>query len=553
MFNSLYILNYSLINNSINILNLKIIIKSNNFFLEYIFIYDFITIIMYFIIILISFIVNIFSFYYMKSDPHINKFISYLSLFTFFMIFLVSSENMIQLFFGWEGVGLTSYLLISYWYNKILAIKSATKAILVNKLGDISFILTIILIWYYYGTINFLNIQSYYFYESICPLIGILILVSATSKSSQFGLHTWLPDAMEGPTPVSALIHAATMVTAGIFFIIRFSNIIENSFLILFFIIFLSSLTSIFAASISLIQNDFKKIIAYSTCSQLGYMLLICGLSNYYLSLFHLFNHAFFKSLLFLSAGLIIHTIFDEQDIRKTGSIINKNPISSLYLLIGNLALIGFPFFSGYYSKDLILEISLVSPLFIIVVILNIIAAWFTAIYSIRLFYYVYINNYKGSFLIHYISNKNNLFEIISLFLLILFSIFIGYLFKNFILFDEIILINNRLKYIPFLICIISLFIMFFIINYYIISSNNIFSFIINSYFINNIINYYLNNLFTISLTYYKLIDIQIINKVSLIYLYNNINKVIILFNFYNRGLLFNYLIFLILFFIIIK
>jgi NADH-ubiquinone oxidoreductase chain 5 len=296
---------------------------------------------------------------------------------------------------------------------------------------------------------------------------------------------------MEGPTPVSALIHAATMVTAGIFFIIRFSNIIENCNILLFIIIFLSSLTSIFASSVSLIQNDFKKIIAYSTCSQLGYMLLICGLSNYSLSLFHLFNHAFFKALLFLSSGLIIHCLFDEQDIRKNGSIIKNNPISSLFLITGNLALIGFPFMAGYYSKDLILEISLVSPLFIIILIINLIAAFFTATYSIRLFFYVYLKNFNGSLLNRYLLNRNNLFEIFSLLFLLVFSIIIGYYFKNLLLFDELILINNKLRYIPFIFCILSIFTSLIIINYYLFYINNFFSFIITSYLFNNIINFF--------------------------------------------------------------
>ena len=391
-----------------------------------------------------------------------------------------------------------------------------------------------------------------YNYDNICPIISLLIIVSATSKSAQFGLHTWLPDAMEGPTPVSALIHAATMVTAGIFLIIKLSNIIENSFIILFIIIFLSSLTSLFAASISLIQNDFKKIIAYSTCSQIGYMLLICGLSNYFFSLFHLFNHAFFKSLLFLSSGLIIHSLFDEQDIRKKGSLIKKNPIASIYLLIGNLSLMGIPFFSGYYSKDVILEIILVSPSFFFIIFFSLLAAFFTSLYSLRLYYYVFLSNINTPLLLYFIIKPNNYFEIYCLFFLFILSFLSGYIFKFFIIFDEAIIINNKLRYIPLYLCLISILFLYIIVNIIKIFKNNLFSFVNKAYLIDVIYNSISKNLYHYFMIYLKIIDIQIINKISIKLFQKNLFNSINFLYLYNRGLLFNYLLFFLLFLVLI-
>ena len=283
--------------------------------------------IMIFVVNLVSFLVHVYSVSYMRGDPHTIRFMGHLSMFTFFMLILVSSQNYLQLFIGWEGVGLCSYLLINFWYSRIQANKAAIKAMLVNRVGDAFLIAGIILIWINYGTINFLSVFPLNGVSSTF-IIPLLLLMGAVGKSAQIGLHTWLPDAMEGPTPVSALIHAATMVTAGVYLIIRSSAIFEGSSLILLITAILGSITALFAASVGLAQNDIKKIIAYSTCSQLGFMVMSCGISYYSLALFHLVNHAFFKALLFLAAGSIIHGLLDEQDTRKMGGSIISQPLS---------------------------------------------------------------------------------------------------------------------------------------------------------------------------------------------------------------------------------
>ena len=297
------------------------------------FIFDPVTGVMLIVVNTISLLVHFYSIGYMYNDPFSSRFVSYLSLFTWFMLMLVTADNILQLFLGWEGVGLVSYLLINFWFTIADANKAAIKAIIMNRIGDIGVGLGICLIYLEYKTLNFSIIFAIsdmcqfdyiYFinnYFNTITLITIFILIGAMGKSAQLGLHTWLPDAMAGPTPVSALIHAATMVTAGVFILIRLSPMVEYSAIGLWIITLVGVLTSFFAATIGLFQNDIKKVIAYSTCSQLGYMVFICGLSNYSLSLFHLTNHAFFKALLFLSAGAIIHALSDEQDIRKYGGV----------------------------------------------------------------------------------------------------------------------------------------------------------------------------------------------------------------------------------------
>ena len=339
---------------------------------------------MIFVVSLVSLLVHVYSVSYMEGDPHTIRFMGYLSMFTFFMLVLVSSQNYLQLFIGWEGVGLCSYLLINFWYSRVQANKAAIKAMLVNRIGDAFLIAGIIFIWINYGTINFLT---------VFPISGVnntfvipfFLLMGAVGKSAQIGLHTWLPDAMEGPTPVSALIHAATMVTAGVYLIIRSSVIFEESSLILIITAILGSLTALFAASVGLAQNDIKKIIAYSTCSQLGFMVMSCGISYYSLALFHLVNHAFFKALLFLAAGSIIHSLLDEQDTRKMGGNIISQPLSYTFILIGSLALAGFPFLSGYYSKDLLLEFTAQQYFIIYTCWIGLFATLLTAFYSFKL------------------------------------------------------------------------------------------------------------------------------------------------------------------------
>jgi proton-translocating NADH-quinone oxidoreductase chain L len=306
----------------------------------------------------------------MTDDPHLPKFMSYISLFTFFMLMLVTANNFLQLFLGWEGVGLCSFLLISFWHTRIQANKAAIKAMVVNRIGDFGLLFGILLIFDVFKTIEFHSVFALapYFYKkyfmflglnlNILTTVGFLLFIGAMGKSAQIGLHTWLPDAMEGPTPVSALIHAATMVTAGVFLIIRCSPLFEYTPSILTLITSVGAITAFFAASIGLVQNDIKKIIAYSTCSQLGYMIFACGLSGYSVGLFHLFNHAFFKALLFLSAGSIIHGLANEQDLRKMGGLLQGMSFTYINFVIGSLALMGFPFLAGFYSKDVILEIA---------------------------------------------------------------------------------------------------------------------------------------------------------------------------------------------------
>lgn len=288
----------------------------------------------------ISFFVHVYSVSYMEHDPHLQRFLSYLSLFTFFMLILVTADNFLQMFVGWEGVGLASYLLISFWFTRLAANKSAIKAMIVNRVGDIGVVLGMLVIFdlfktldystvfalvpYYYGvSYSFLDISF-----NALDLISVLLFIGVAGKSAQIGLHVWLPDAMEGPTPVSALIHAATMVTAGVFILIRASIIFEYSGYALSLVTFFGALTAFLASTVGVFQNDIKRVIAYSTCSQLGYMVLASGMSFYFVSFFHLFTHAFFKALLFLGAGAVIHALGDEQDMRRYGGTISLLPFS---------------------------------------------------------------------------------------------------------------------------------------------------------------------------------------------------------------------------------
>ena len=374
-------------------------ISSETLNIDWGFMFDSLTAIMCCVVTFISCLVHLYSTEYMSHDPHLPRFMSYLSLFTFFMLILVTADNFVQMFVGWEGVGLCSYLLINFWFTRIQANKAAIKAMLMNRIGDFSLIIGIMIIFIYYksvdyatvsvlipslktDSVNFLN-----FNLNLATIIGVFLFIGAVGKSAQLGLHTWLPDAMEGPTPVSALIHAATMVTAGVFLLARSSFIYEYSYNVLSYIAILGALTAFVASTIGLVQNDLKRVIAYSTCSQLGYMIFACGLSNYSVGVFHLSNHAFFKALLFLSAGSIIHAVNDDQDMRKMGGLKNLLPFTYSMVVIGSLALIGFPFLTGFYSKDLVLEIafSKFSYFGYFSYFLGTFGAFFTAFYSTRL------------------------------------------------------------------------------------------------------------------------------------------------------------------------
>ncbi len=330
--------------------------------------FDQLTAVMVFVVSVVSAMVHIYSIGYMHHDPSIPRFMAYLSLFTFFMLMLVSADNLLQMFFGWEGVGLCSYFLIGFWYDRPAANAAAIKAFIVNRVGDFGFALGIMGVFLIFGSIEFETIfaaapekadESIAFlgYEAhALTVLCILLFIGAMGKSAQLGLHTWLPDAMEGPTPVSALIHAATMVTAGVFMVARMSPLFEHSPVALTVVVVIGGSTAFFAATIGLCQNDIKRVIAYSTCSQLGYMFFACGVSAYSAGIFHLMTHAFFKALLFLGAGSVIHAMSSEQDMRNMGGIWRMIPLTYALMWIGSLALAGVPLFAGYYSKDIVLE-----------------------------------------------------------------------------------------------------------------------------------------------------------------------------------------------------
>ena len=393
----------------------------------------------------VSALVHIYSIGYMNHDPHKPRFMSYLSLFTFSMLVLVVSDNFLQLFFGWEGVGLCSYLLIGFWYKKESANNAAIKAFIVNRVGDFGLAIGIFLIFFYFGTINFQEVFNlapqfiekkldfFGFETTLITLICLFLFIGAMGKSAQFLLHTWLPDAMEGPTPVSALIHAATMVTAGVFLVVRCSPLFEYSQTALNLVTIIGMITAIFAASVALVQNDIKKIVAYSTCSQLGYMFFAAGVGAYHVAMFHLFTHAFFKALLFLGSGSVIHAFKEEQDIRNMGGVRKKLPFTYVFMLIGTLALTGFPFLSGFYSKDAIIEFAYLknSSLGNYAATIGIFTAFLTSIYSWRLFFKTFHGPYNNTKISINETHESPLVMLGPLFLLALGAIFAGYFFKE--------------------------------------------------------------------------------------------------------------------------
>ncbi|NGZ29491.1 MAG: NADH-quinone oxidoreductase subunit L, partial [Magnetococcales bacterium] len=375
-------------------------IVSGDFRVSFGLLVDRLTAVMLVVVTGVSTMVHIYSVGYMDEDPHNPRFFSYLSLFTFAMLMLVMADNFLQLFFGWEGVGLASYLLIGFWYRKQSAANAAIKAFLVNRVGDFGFALGIFAIFMVFGQVSYSEVfqmastgqypQTIHFIwgqVDTMTIICLLLFMGAMGKSAQLGLHTWLPDAMEGPTPVSALIHAATMVTAGVFMVCRLSPLFELSETALMVVTIVGALTAFFAATVGMVQNDIKRVIAYSTCSQLGYMFFAAGVSAYAASMFHLFTHAFFKALLFLGAGAVIHAMHHEQDMRHMGGLAKKIPFTYALMMIGTLALTGFPFLAGFYSKDAILESAFASHTTVgmIAWILGMTAAMMTTFYSFRL------------------------------------------------------------------------------------------------------------------------------------------------------------------------
>jgi NADH-ubiquinone oxidoreductase chain 5 len=400
--------------------------------------FDSLTVSMLIPVLIVSSLVHLYSIGYMSHDPHNQRFFSYLSLFTFMMIILVTADNFLLMFVGWEGVGVCSYLLVSFWFTRIAANQSSISAFLTNRVGDAFLTIGMFGILWSYGNLDYNTIFSLtpYYNENIVIIIGICLLIGAMAKSSQVGLHVWLPMAMEGPTPVSALIHAATMVTAGVYLLIRVSPLIEYSSLVLLLCLWLGAITTVFSSLIGLFQQDIKKVIAYSTMSQLGMMVIAVGLSSYNIALFHLINHAFYKGLLFLGAGAVIHAVADNQDFRKYGGLISYLPLTYSVMLIASLSLVAFPFMTGFYSKDFIIESAFgkyyISS--IAVYYIAIIGAMFTTLYSVKVLYLTFLTNPNGPIVNYkqtHAAHEGDIFMSLPLIILAVFSIIFGYITKD--------------------------------------------------------------------------------------------------------------------------
>lgn len=371
----------------------------------------------------------------MSADPHNQRFFSYLSMFTFFMLILVTGDNYLIMFVGWEGIGISSYLLINFWFTRIQANKSAIKALVVNRVGDMFLSVGFFSMFFVFGNLDYSTVFSVapFVNETVITIIGLLLLLAAIGKSAQLGLHTWLPDAMEGPTPVSALIHAATLVTAGVYLLLRSSPLIEYSPTTLLVVTWVGALTAFFAASTGLLQNDLKRVIAYSTCSQMGYLFIACGLSQYNVALFHLVNHAFFKALLFLAAGAVLHATYDQQDQRRLGGLLGFLPFTYTAILIGSLSLMAIPWLTGFYSKDLILEVAYGQYEFSghAAYWLGTISACLTAFYSLRLVSFTFLTYPNASKSVYLHTHDAPIIVIIPLTILSLLAIFFGYIAKD--------------------------------------------------------------------------------------------------------------------------
>jgi NADH-ubiquinone oxidoreductase chain 5 len=417
------------------IINLFNWIDSEYMTISWEFLFDQLTVSMFIPVLYISSLIHIFSTDYMAEDPHNQRFFSYLSLFTFFMLILVSGANFFVMFVGWEGIGIVSYLLINFWFTRIQANKAAILALTMNRVGDMGLSIGFFALFALFGSLDYATIFSIvpFMNETALTIIGLLLLTGAMAKSAQIPLHSWLPGSMEGPTPVSALIHAATLVTAGLYLLLRSSPLLEYSSTALLIITLTGATTAFFAATCGLVQNDLKRIIAFSTISQLGYMVMAVGLSQYNVALMHVVNHAFFKALLFLGAGAVIHSFSDQQDIRRIGGLIRFLPFTYTTMLVGSLSLLATPWLTGFYSKDLIIELAYGQYNFsgTYAFILGSITAGLTAFYSFRLICLVFLtvpNGPKQSYLnTHEANNK----VIIPLFLLALFSIFFGFIFSD--------------------------------------------------------------------------------------------------------------------------
>ena len=450
-FLSLYFLNLTLSENYNLVVPLFEWLKSGDLITEWSLRLDLLTSVMLVVVTSVSSLVHIYSIGYMSHDPHQTRFFAYLSFFTFAMLILVTSNNFLQLFFGWEGVGLASYLLIGFWYKKDSANSAAMKAFVVNRVGDFGFLIGLAILFYYAGSLNFdvifslneqLSLSTFSIFSKEFNVLNtacFFLFMGAMGKSAQLFLHTWLPDAMEGPTPVSALIHAATMVTAGIFLVARCSPLFEMSPSILSFITIIGASTAFFAATVALVQNDIKRIVAYSTCSQLGYMFVALGSGAYQIAIFHLFTHAFFKALLFLGSGSVIHAVSDEQDIRKMGGLYKLIPFTWVVMLIGTLGLTGAPLMSGYYSKDGIIEAAFVSQTEgnLYAFYLLVLSALLTSFYSWRLIFLTFNGKSNISTEIFSKIHESPKVMLFPLFILSIFTIFSGVFFVDYFMYQD--------------------------------------------------------------------------------------------------------------------
>jgi len=411
-------------------------IDSESLTIDWGFNFDALTVSMLIPVLIVSALVHVYSIGYMSEDPHQQRFFSYLSMFTFFMLILVTGDNYLVMFIGWEGVGISSYLLVSFWFTRVQANKSAISALLFNRVGDMFLTIGLFALIFALGNIDYAVVFSIapYLNENVITVVGVCFLIGAMAKSAQIGLHVWLPQAMEGPTPVSALIHAATMVTAGVYLLMRSSPLLEYSPTVLLLALWIGAITTLFAGTIGLFQNDLKKVIAYSTCSQLGMLFIAVGLSQYNVALFHLVNHAFFKALLFLGAGSIIHAMGDEQDMRRLGGLVKLLPFSYAMILIGSLSLAAMPFLTGFYSKDLIIELAYGQFEFSgqVVYWLAVISAIFTMTYSIRLLYLTFLSAPNGAKVNYEHSHEGPLTMGIPLIILAIMSIIFGYFARDF-------------------------------------------------------------------------------------------------------------------------
>ena len=594
---SSFLISITLLLNIINTGNVYILyltdwIYVDSLDLDWSFCFDSLTAVMLVIVTFISTLVHLYSTEYMENDPHLPRFMSYLSLFTFFMLILVTANNFLQMFVGWEGVGVSSYLLINFWFTRIQANKAAIKAMLINRVGDFALLLAIFTIYFVFNSLNYdvvFTLTPFFdnfriilgmFEIPVIDLICIFLFIGAMGKSAQLGLHTWLPDAMEGPTPVSALIHAATMVTAGVFLISRCSYIFEFSPFVLNIIIIVGSATAFFASTTGLFQNDMKKVIAYSTCSQLGYMIFACGLSSYEVGMFHLSNHAFFKALLFLGAGSVIHALSDEQDMRKMGGTRKILPFSYAIMLIGSFALMGFPFLAGFYSKDVILEVSYATftTYSHFSYILGILAAFFTAFYSIRLLYLVFLSTPNGNKNVIFNAHEGSIRMTFPLFILCILSIFVGYLSKDFFIgfgtdfwgsavfinsakyaISDIEFIDLKFKILPLIVTLLGASLSFVLYNYgtekfFLIKQKSnfisIYNFFNKKWYFERIYNEFIAQK-ALQLSYhyfYKTVDRGLIEKVGPFGIINSINTIVFNIRNYQTGRIIDYLTYFLIF-----